>query len=167
MADELYVEPTRLRELATTFYRAGQAIDAIVTNASTAAVAAALSGATTGAACGSGAQTARAAIGLVVGYYRTLHTADDGTASVTSAQTVTALALGPGKAVTALPVLDHGARTHTTAVQSALAGLGAADTETSTAINAALSSNAVGNFCFGVTLSYRRLERPRRDSERV
>ncbi len=67
------------------------------------------------------------------------HLADDGTATVTPIQTATALALGSGKAVTALAVLDHGARTHTTAVQSALAGLGTADTETTTAISAAFS----------------------------
>ncbi len=74
MAHDLYVDPTRLRELTTTFNRAGQAIDAITTNASAPAVAASLAGATTGTACHSGAHIARAAIDLVVDHYRTLHT---------------------------------------------------------------------------------------------
>ncbi len=63
---------------------------------------------------------------------------DDGTATVTPAQTVTALTLG-SKAATALAVLDNGARMHTTAVQTSLAGLGSADTATATAIDAAFT----------------------------
>ncbi|WP_216893863.1 type VII secretion target [Nocardia alni] len=74
MADELHADPSRLHELATTFHRTAQAIDAITTNTTTATVAASLAGASIGAACDSGAQTARAAMDLVVGHYSTLYT---------------------------------------------------------------------------------------------
>ncbi len=64
------------------------------------------------------------------------HIADDGAVTVTLAQTATAITLGP-KATTALAVLDHGAQTHTTAIRTALAGLGHADTTTASAIDIA------------------------------
>lgn len=65
------------------------------------------------------------------------HVADDGTVTVTTAQTATALTLGSKHSPTALAVLDHGAQTHTTAVVNALTSLGSADTTTAQYISAA------------------------------
>ncbi|WP_216893862.1 hypothetical protein [Nocardia alni] len=65
--------------------------------------------------------------------------AEDGTVTVRPVQVAAARALGSGKSVIALAALDQGALTHTAAVQSALAGLGAADGQTSAAINSAFT----------------------------
>lgn len=67
------------------------------------------------------------------------HIADDGTVTVTAAQTATALTLGSKHAPTALAVLDRGAQTHTATVTvtNALTNLGAADTTTAHYITAA------------------------------
>ncbi len=63
--------------------------------------------------------------------------ADNGTATITPAQTATAAASPQSQA--ALIALEHGAATHTATVQTALAGLGTADTATASAITTAFT----------------------------
>ncbi|WP_216896913.1 toxin C-terminal domain-containing protein [Nocardia alni] len=63
--------------------------------------------------------------------------AEDGTATITPAQTATAAASRQSQA--ALIALEQGAATHTATVQTALAGLGAADAETASAITTAFT----------------------------
>lgn len=73
MADELYVELERLRELATTFDHAVRGVSAVTVNTSTPGVVAALDGSATGDACHGGAHAAAAALDKLTGHYRTLH----------------------------------------------------------------------------------------------
>ncbi len=64
---------------------------------------------------------------------------EDGAVTMSPAQTATAMA-NPARAQATLAILRHGAAAHTVIVQTALAGLGAADIHTAAAINSAFTT---------------------------